>query len=291
MTIRFAPVFPLGLLLAAIGGCASAPSEPGGAPPVIVVHGLGRTSASMVVLATRLERAGFDVVRFGYPSRSEPMEVLVDHLADAVSACCADEVETTHFVTHSMGGVLVRSFLAQQPEPHDGRVVMLSPPSRGSEIVDAFADSPMLRSLLGPAGSTLRTDPAALVHRLRPIRFRLGIITGDRSLNPITSWIIPGPDDGKVGVDRARLDGASFMVLPATHTFIMNRRDVAGEIVHFLHHGRFLGEEAGGCAVDRSGRQLAAARPPRPALTAAARGGYPLCPATSSTPAYGTSRR
>ncbi len=261
MTSRFAPVFLLGSLLATLGGCSPAPSGPGGAAPVIVVHGLGRTSASMAVLATRLERAGFDVVRFDYPSRSEPMEVLVDRLGDAVTACCTDAAQTTHFVTHSMGGVLVRSYLAQQPEPHRGRVVMLSPPSGGSEIVDAFADSPMLRSLLGPAGSTLGTDPTALVHRLRPIRFRLGIITGDRSLNPITSWIIPGPDDGKVGVDRARLDGASFLVLPATHTFIMNRGDVAEEIAHFLRRGRFREEEP--AAAPRTARSARAPRPGR----------------------------
>ncbi len=111
--------------------------------------------------------------------------------------------------------------------------------------MDAFVESPMLRAFLGPAGSALGTDPAALAHRLGPVRFRLGIITGDRSLNPIASWIIPGPDDGKVAVDRARLDGASFLVLPATHTFIMNRRDVADEIVHFLHRGRFRGEIEG----------------------------------------------
>ena len=241
-TGRFLPLCLLGILLATLGGCAPAPPDPGGAPRVIVVHGLGRTSASMVVLATRLERAGFDVVRFDYPSRSEPMEALVDLLGEAISACCAEERTRTHFVTHSMGGVLVRSYLAQRPEPHRGRVVMLSPPSQGSEIVDAFAESPMLRSLLGPAGSTLGTDPTALAHRLGPVRFRLGIITGDRSLNPIASWIIPGPDDGKVAVARARLDGASFLVLPATHTFIMNRGDVAAEIVHFLNHGRFQAE-------------------------------------------------
>lgn len=261
MTGRFAPVLLLGSLLAALGGCSSAPSESGEAPKVVVVHGLGRTSASMAVLATRLERAGFDVIRFGYPSRSEPMEVLVDLLGDAMTACCADAAQTTHFVTHSMGGVLVRSYLAQQSEPHRGRVVMLSPPSRGSEIVDAFADSPMLRALLGPAGSTLGTDPSALVHRLRPIRFRLGIITGDRSLNPITSWIIPGPDDGKVAVDRARLDGASFLVLPATHTFIMNRGDVAEEIAHFLRHGRFREEVP--AAAPRTARSSGARAPGR----------------------------
>ena len=117
---------------------------------------------------------------------------------------------------------------------------MLSPPSQGSEIVDAFAESPLLRSILGPAGSRLGTDAAGIASQLPPIRFSLGIIAGDRSLNPLGSWLIPGPDDGKVGVDRARLDGAAdFIVLPATHTFIMNRSDVAEEVAHFLRRGRF----------------------------------------------------
>jgi hypothetical protein len=117
---------------------------------------------------------------------------------------------------------------------------MLSPPSQGSELVDAFADSPLLRSILGPAGSRLGTDSASIPNQLGDVRFSLGIITGDRSLNPLGSWLIPGPDDGKVGVDRANIEGAAdFKVVSATHTFIMNRRDVAEEIVHFLRHGRF----------------------------------------------------
>ncbi len=138
---------------------------------------------------------------------------------------------------------MVRSYLDRQPEAHQGRVVMLSPPSQGSELVDAFADSPLRRLFLGPAGSQLGTDPAGITNRLGPIRFRLGIVTGDRSISPLGSWLIPGPDDGKVGVDRAKLDGATdFMVVPATHTFIMNRRDVAEEVVYFLRQGRFNAE-------------------------------------------------
>ena len=117
---------------------------------------------------------------------------------------------------------------------------MLSPPSQGSEIVDAFTESPLLRSFLGPAGSRLGTDSVGFASQLPPIRFSVGIIAGDRSLNPLGSWLVPGPDDGTVGVDRAKLDGAAdFIVLPATHTFIMNRSDVAEEVVHFLRRGRF----------------------------------------------------
>jgi hypothetical protein len=117
---------------------------------------------------------------------------------------------------------------------------MLSPPNQGSEIVDAFADSPMLRSVLGPAGVRLGTDSAGIAAELPPVNFSLGIITGDRSLNPIYSWLIPGPDDGKVAVDNARVEGADdFLVVPATHTFIMNRADVAEQVVHFVRYGNF----------------------------------------------------
>ena len=139
-----------------------------------------------------------------------------------------------------MGGVLVRSYLDQESGEYGGRVVMLSPPSQGSELIDAFGDSPLLRIFLGPSGAALGTDSGGVANQLGPVLFSLGIITGDRSLNPFASWLIPGPDDGKVSVDRARADGATdFLVLPATHTFIMNREDVAEETIHFLRNGRF----------------------------------------------------
>ena len=219
---------------------ACAPPPPDGAETVMVLHGLGRTPRSMVLLSSRLERAGYRVVTLGYPSTSAPIEALVDTLGRAVDDCCRTHPRGVHFVTHSLGGVLVRSYLSEQPEAHEGRVVMLSPPSQGCEIIDAFSDSPMLRSFIGPSGSQLGTDSTGIATQLGPVTFSLGIITGDRSLNPIGSWLIPGPDDGKVGVDRAKIEGAAdFLVVPATHTFIMNRRDVAEETVYFLEHGRF----------------------------------------------------
>jgi triacylglycerol lipase len=216
------------------------PAPRSGADTVVLVHGLGRSPASMAVLQNRLKGAGFRVVSFGYPSTSEEMEVLVDSLATAVDNCCADSQGAVHFVTHSMGGVLVRSYLADRGDEFSGRVVMLSPPNQGSEVIDAFGDSPLLRKVLGPAGARLGTDSSGIARELGPIDFGLGIITGDRSISPIGSWLIPGPDDGKVSVARAQLDGAAdFLVLPATHTFIMNRGDVAEQVVHFLGEGVF----------------------------------------------------
>jgi triacylglycerol esterase/lipase EstA (alpha/beta hydrolase family) len=234
--MRFHRSLICGLLF--LAGCFPPPPE--GAETVIVVHGLGRTPASMSVMEYRLESAGYRVVSFGYPSRSEPIETLVDLLAEQVERCCAAEAETVHFVTHSLGGILVRSYLAERPRPHQGRVVMLSPPSQGSEIIDFFEDSPLLQLLMGPAAEELGTDSTDIVAQLPPVRFSLGVITGDLSINPVTSYIIPGPDDGKVGVDNARVEGASdFLVLSATHTFIMNGSDVADATIHFLRNGRF----------------------------------------------------
>jgi hypothetical protein len=118
---------------------------------------------------------------------------------------------------------------------------MLAPPAGGSEVIDEIADVGLVRDWLGPAGSSLGTGEDDLPATLeRPVDFEVGVIAGERSLNPLGSGIIPGRDDGKVAVARARVPGArDFLVVPATHTFIMNRMDVALETVRFLREGRF----------------------------------------------------
>lgn len=238
MKRRLGRIGVMAILLTVVGGCYVPPTDD--APAVILVHGLGRGATSMAWMASRLNEAGFRAVTFDYPSTSAPMEALVDSLGKVVATCCPGEERTVHFVTHSMGGVLVRSYLSERSPRHEGRVVMLSPPSQGSEIIDAFADSPLLRSTLGPSAVRLGTDSTGFATHFGPIDFRLGIIAGNLSMNPIGSWIIPGPDDGKVGVDRTRIEGAAdFLVVSATHTFIMNDSEVAEEVVHFLHEGQF----------------------------------------------------
>jgi len=230
----------LTVLLAAVlhlPGCSPPPPE-ADAETVVLVHGLGRTRVSMALLGSRLGEAGYRVVNIGYPSTRATMEENVATLRAKLQACCPAP-ERVHFVTHSMGGIVVRRYLAEHSPAHQGRVVMLSPPSRGSEVVDAFSDSPLLQRLLGPSGAALGTDSASIPNRLGPARFELGVIAGNRSVSPISSWLIPGPDDGKVAVARARVEDAAFLVVPATHSFIMNRPDVAREVVTFLRTGRF----------------------------------------------------
>ncbi len=215
-----------------------APAADSPVATVVLLHGLGRTHRSMSTMAAALEAEGYRVVNIGYPSRHHTVSALADSVAAELDACCAGE-ERIHFVTHSLGGILVRTYQGSHGRERIGRVVMLSPPNRGSEIIDRLPDG-LIDVVLGPAAAQLGTD--AGVHRaLPPVGFELGIITGDRSLNPLFSWWIPGDDDGKVSVESARVEGADdFLVVPYSHTWIMQREQVIEQVLSFLGTGRFM---------------------------------------------------
>jgi len=205
---------------------------------VVLLHGLGRTSWSMLRMEAALSRAGYETHNLGYPSTEHSIAELTEQIGEKIRACCSDG--SVHFVTHSLGGILVRSFLADGDFENVGRVVMLAPPNQGSEIVDILADQRLFRHGLGPSGSELGTDPTSVPNQLRAVDFPLGVITGDQTINPLFSWWIPGQDDGKVSVESAKVEGmVDFLVLPYTHTFIMNATEVIDQTEHFLVHGRF----------------------------------------------------
>ncbi len=148
-----------------------------------------------------------------------------------------------HFVGHSLGGILIRAYLAEDSPDRVGRVVMLAPPNHGSELVDALGDSALFRWALGPSGQVLGTDRNSLPNRLPPPAVEVGVIAGTGSVNPIGSLVIPREDDGTVSVSSTRLEGMTdFLVVPSSHAFIMQSEKVAAQVVHFLRHGRFLHE-------------------------------------------------
>lgn len=210
---------------------------------VILLHGLARTRRSMTAMERGLARAGYTVWNTGYPSRSATIQELAETVVPAAVARCRDQGATTiHFVTHSMGGILVRSFLTRHAIPELGRVVMLAPPNQGSEVVDRLGTSTLFRWINGPAGQELGTGADSVPNRLGPATVVTGVIAGNRSINGVNSLMIPGPDDGKVSVRRTRLEGmADHVVVPCAHPFIMRSPLVLTHTLEFLRRGNFQG--------------------------------------------------
>ncbi|MFC3853627.1 alpha/beta fold hydrolase [Salinispirillum marinum] len=213
---------------------------------VIVLHGLGRTPFSMNDMADALVDAGYSVCNQGYPSRDATVQMLSSYVASAVQKARAEGKQTVHFVTHSMGGILVRYYLTHSSHELDGRVVMLAPPNQGSEIVDTLEQWPgIFEQILGPAARQLSTDADSLPNQLPPLDKEIGVLAGDRSSDPWFDGLFrDDAHDGKVSVESTRLlRMTDHRVVPAGHTFIMNNNRVQEEVLSFLRYGHFLTDE------------------------------------------------
>lgn len=209
---------------------------------VVFLHGISRSFRSLIKLQQAVDKAGFTTRNIGYPSREKALSELVDDIHPAIAPFAEANDGATHFVCHSMGGPLARAYIARYRPARLGRVVMLGTPNGGSEIADRLKDWLLYRTYFGPAGQQLVTvRDAATEGLLPPVDYPVGIIAGDRSLDPIASnLMLPGADDGRVTVERTKLDGmADHVVIPASHAFMMKHKKAIAQTIAFLRDGRF----------------------------------------------------
>lgn len=208
---------------------------------VILLHGLGRTSLSMKAVEWYLQRRGYRVINAHYPTSGVSVEQISQiYLAPLLGSAPLRSAAKINFVTHSQGGILLRQYLSDHDLPNLGRVVMLAPPNHGSEIIDRLKTNRLTRPFLGPGYLELGTDANALPNRLGPVNFDCGIIAGDCSLNPLLSSMLTGPNDGKVTIASAQVDGMrDFLVLHYSHTWLMWRKTTLRQIQCFLETGKF----------------------------------------------------
>jgi len=207
---------------------------------VALLHGLWRTEGSMERMQHDLVEAGFTVRNIGYDSTEKTIEELAaEAVPRAVDAC--GSAPRIHFVTHSMGGILLRQYLAEHDIDRLGRVVMLGPPNQGSEVVDFYHDFPAFEWFAGPAGLELGTGEASIPRSLGPVHFDVGVIAGTQSINLILSGLVlPDADDGKVTVDATRVAGMNdHLEMPVTHVFMMRDPGVIEQVVYYLENGHF----------------------------------------------------
>ena len=209
---------------------------------VVLLHGLARTATSMNKMQRALDDEGYATANIGYPSREFTVEELAAiAVTDGLEACQSNaDVERVHFVTHSLGGILLRQYLSEHEIPGLGRVVMLGPPNQGSAAVDKLNGVPGFDWLNGPAGRQLGKGEDSVPVKLGPAEFELGIIAGNRSIDPITSAVLSNPDDGRVSVEDTMLDGMDdFVVVEHSHAFMMRMRRPIELTIRFLKSGSF----------------------------------------------------
>ncbi|MGJ8677332.1 MAG: esterase/lipase family protein [Akkermansiaceae bacterium] len=211
---------------------------------VVLLHGLARSSNSMKRMEKALSAEGYRVLNIDYPSRKLNVQSLAALVRQEIIDKTKD-AEQIHFVTHSMGGIILRHIQQHTPLDNIGRTVMLSPPNQGSEVVDKLGHLKVFQWLNGPAGAQLGTAKDQYLSTLKPFESELAVITGNRSINWILSAMIPGPDDGKVSVKNAQLERlnqadqvANFQIVPVSHPYIMKRKKVIESTALFLKSGK-----------------------------------------------------
>ncbi len=206
-----------------------------------MLHGLCRSAASMVKMERYLEEAGYVVVNQTYPSRKLKIAELSERVVGtALRDQRLEKCKKIHFVTHSLGGILVRAYYEKNPPGRLSRVVMLGPPNKGSEVVDCLGTWQLFKWINGPAGAELGTREESLPRQLGRVEFEAGIVAGDRSINWINSMMIDGKDDGKVSVERTKVEGMNdHVVVHTRHPFMMKNQEVLELTLTFLERGSF----------------------------------------------------
>jgi pimeloyl-ACP methyl ester carboxylesterase len=205
---------------------------------VVLLHGLGRSEAAMWLLASRIETAGFDVVRIGYDSLGDPPERILATVSRQIDACCKASPNPVHFVGHSLGGLIIRAYLAENELRTPGRVVLIATPNAGTPLVDAYRDSWWM-DLAGPTAKSLGTDPDSFPNSLPAADYPLGVIAGVRDARFVD--LIPGDDDGLVPLESTKVTGmVDFTIVEANHLLLRYSQEVARQTIAFLRTGEFL---------------------------------------------------
>lgn len=228
------------LTLLSVSGTASADEC------VVLLHGLARTSMSLNPMQDALEEDGYLTANVDYPSRDHEIAELARIAVEEGLATCraGDGIDKIHFVTHSLGGILVRQYLSTESIDELGRVVMLGPPNQGSVAADGFDAMPGFDWINGPAGRQLGKGEASVPLALGPVDFELGVIAGNRSIDPVTSAVLEDPDDGRVSIEDTKVEGMDdFVIVDHSHAFMMRMRKPIELTKNFLRTGRFEADE------------------------------------------------
>lgn len=208
---------------------------------VILIHGIIRSSKSFEKMKIACQQTGQLIVPFDYPSTQLTIPENAKYLGQVINSL--EGIQEIDLVVHSMGGLVVRSWIAQQSEIDSRikRMVMLGVPNRGADMADRFRSNLLFKVIFGPAGQQLVTEENSdFIAALPTPPFPFGIIAGGRNTLKGYNPLIRGDNDGTVGVNSTRLPGAAdYILLPVLHSFMMSDPETIAHTRRFLETGKF----------------------------------------------------
>jgi hypothetical protein len=207
---------------------------------VYVLHGFGGTKLQMDKIFQGLRKVGYSTENYTYHSFKEDLDSLGMDLCRKVSQ---EHFDTVSFVTHSMGGLVVRSMYQYKDKmttfPFVFRIVMLAPPNKGSQIAE-IPFGPVAKKVLGPNLNHMKTYPDAYVHKLPVPTAEVGIIAGARGRKPWYNPLLKEDNDGTVGLSSVYLGAErDVVIIHATHTTMPLRPSVVKLVLRFMKMGSF----------------------------------------------------
>ncbi|MFC5472565.1 esterase/lipase family protein [Paraherbaspirillum soli] len=192
----------------------------------ILIHGMGHTPISMLILARRLRAAGIQPHLFAYSATLERWQPCVERLRRFIAA----RAEAAQYIVigHSLGCVLTRAVLPQLARAPEA-CFFLAPPMKASTYAKRVAQWRLFRMLTGEMGQLLAQQDFmdALPLPSVPVRIYAG------TSGPRGRWLPLGDElnDGILSLTETQLASLPVVMVPTIHTFIMNSRQVTDDIV------------------------------------------------------------
>ena len=206
---------------------------------VILQHGIWRSSWALWRLERSLEEHGYEVLNTSYPSTRKTIEehaALLEKRIEARLKDRAGELPRLCFVGHSMGGLVIRSYLQRPAARKADTCVFLGTPHRGASMADAKKESWWFPLVMGGKAALQLSPSAAIYTSLGPVPCaEIGTIIGGQGDDEGLSEEIPGDDDGTVGVTEAHLQEETDSVLLKTgHTRLSFTAEPIHMVLRFL---------------------------------------------------------
>ena len=207
---------------------------------VILLHGINRSSSSMEKFEKHFQKNNYNTLNVDYASRKYTIEVLAERLDKKIKATIPKNAKI-NFVTHSMGGLLARYYIEKHQPKNLNRVVLVAPPNHGSEMADYLMNNAAYQVAFGPAGQQLGTGKNSISNKLlKTVDYNVGVIAANETIDPLSSYIIPGDDDGKVSIESTKIKGMKdHIILDTDHLFIVVNKDAMKQSLYFLKNGKF----------------------------------------------------